>query len=242
LTRLCVALCAVYLLLLPTQALAHHLEVNQLALRPVKNGELRGRFLLAPRTFSASSADASPAEAEQLLLSELRSRVELSVAGVPCTTAFTPIEVWREASPSPGHLVDVRCPAPQRVSPTPVSVFWRGPAELSVTYPRTETTGAVSLDLDPGGRGTLLATAVGAPPGPVVAGAAGPPGKDQRLSVLALTAGQLAVLLLALAVFQRRLGAQRRPANARRAGVLRAGTLSIVALGALLFALRMMAG
>jgi len=136
-------------------ARAHHLEVSRLELRPIRAGELRGRLLLAPAAFPSG-----PGEADGLL-GRVSTGLELSVAGVACRAAPVLVELWTESSPSPGHLVDLKCPAPSGAEPVEVSVLWRENTDLLVTYPRTATRPELSVLVAPHGRTAFAAGPVG---------------------------------------------------------------------------------
>jgi hypothetical protein len=243
LTRLVVGLgCAACLLLTAEWARCHHLEHSELELRPPKHGQLRGRFLLAPRAFSPVLPGG-----EDALTSELRTQVELIVGGARCITPFVPVEVWTEASPSPGHLVDLRCPVPVGVSAPRVDVMWRGGSDLLVTYPPTETTAEVHLRLAPHGQGSLLATE--ATPSPALASAR-PNGRPSQpnpaeherppeTSPIGLGLLGLSLLWLLLAKLSRTLDARWARANTRRRSWIRAAALGTAAAGLVLFLARL---
>lgn len=140
------------------RALPHHLEVSRLELRPLFRGQLRGRLLLAPRAFDQVKND------EARLLSELGTALELSLDGQPCNGPLTLVELWTDASPSPGHLVDLECPAPGADSPVTLVVGWHAPSELEVTYPATRANPPQSKLLREGGRATFSIGSAASPP------------------------------------------------------------------------------
>lgn len=145
-----------FLLCRPERASAHHLEVSRLELRPIRAGELRGRLLLAPRTF-----EVQPGEAATVLLNRLQANLELSVGEAPCLPSFELVELWTEASPSPGHLVDVRCGVASKARAVAVHVTWHDPSELLVSYPPTESSPQVSVLVSPGDQTTFMAHEAG---------------------------------------------------------------------------------
>jgi hypothetical protein len=92
-----------------------------------------------------------------VLLNRLRGNLQLSVGGAPCRPSLQLVELWTESSPSPGHLVDVRCPVSHEARHAVVDVTWHESSELLVTYPPTESSAPVSVLVAPGEQRSFVA-------------------------------------------------------------------------------------